>query len=215
MNEQKRIPIKRVRIFAPTVTAPIKLKEHRDLSKKEHKHHYHVVNDGNYCMAIYEGQDKKGRTKRSFEIVDNLEAAEYFKASADRSERLDLVPRSDACGNPLRCILKTGTMVLFYENSPEELYDCSKRELAKRLYKLTQFSTLRIGNNSYGIIVFRHHQEARPASELKPKNGVWKIGEEYRPLIRILHTQFNALVEGSDFELTVTGEIIFKHRSHD
>lgn len=215
MNEQKRIPINRVRIFVPTVTAPIKLKEHRDLSVKEHKRHYHVVNDGNYCMAIYEGQDKKGRPKRSFEIVNNLEAAEYFKTSADRSERPDLVPRSDACGNPLRCILKTGTMVLFYENSPEELYDCSKRELAKRLYKLTKFSTLRNGNNSYGTLVFRHHQEARPASELKPKSGVWKIDEEYRPLIILYHTQLNALVEGSDFELTVTGEIIFKHRSHD
>lgn len=106
-------------------------------------------------------------------------------------------------------------MLAFYENSPEELYDCSKRELAKRLYKLTKFSTLRNGNNSYGTLVFRHHQEARPASELKPKSGVWKIDEEYRPLIILYHTQLNALVEGSDFELTVTGEIIFKHRSHD
>jgi CRISPR-associated endonuclease Csn1 len=39
---------------------------------------------------------------------------------------------------------------------------------------------------------------------------VWKIGEAYRPLIGILHTQLNAYVEGDDFELTVTGEIKFK-----
>lgn len=211
MNEQKRIPINRVRIFVPTVTAPIKLKEHRDLSKKEHKHHYHVVNDGNYCMAIYEGQDKKGRTKRSFEIVDNLEAAEYFKASADRSERPDLVPRSDACGNPLRCILKTGTMVLFYENSPEELYDCSKRELAKRLYKVRAMA-------NEGRIVFIYHQEARDDKAVTAEcgNGISQFDPKNPPAkLRLSVSKFNMLVEGSDFELTVTGEIIFKHRSHD
>ena len=57
----------------------------------------------------------------------------------------------------------------------------------------------------------KHHQEARPAGELKAKNGVWKIGEPYRPIIGLYHTQLNAYVEGYDFELTVTGELKFKH----
>ena len=65
--------------------------------------------------------------------------------------------------------------------------------------------------SGYGTFVFRHHQEARPARELKEKNGVWKIGEDYRPLIGLLHTQLNAFIEGYDFELTVAGEIKFKH----
>ena len=51
---------------------------------------------------------------------------------------------------------------------------------------------------------------SRSAADLKAKGGVWKIGEAYRPLIGILHTQLNAYVEGDDFELTVTGEIKFK-----
>jgi len=214
MNEEKRIPINRVRIFTPTVKSPIKLKKHRDLSTKDYKQNYHVVNDRNYCLAIYEGTDKKGKLKRTFEMVNNLEAAGYFKSSADRTSRPDLVPQSDADGNPLKYIFKTGTMVLFYENSPAELYDCSTKELSARLYKLTKFSSMTSGNNSYGILVFRHHREARPAKEIKGKNGTWKNGEEYRPLISTLHTQLNVLVEGYDFELTVTGDMIFKNTSH-
>ena len=212
MNRDKGIPIRKVRIFTPSVTQPIALKKQRDLSPKKYKRDYHVANDGNYCMAIYEGQDKKGKPKRTFELVSNLEAAQYFKASADRKARPDLVPLADANGFPLKCILKTGTMVLFYENSPAELYDCTPKELTKRLYKVTGMSTLTLQQKyKYGTLSLKHHQEARPAGELKAKSGVWKVNETYRPLISIYHTQLNAYVEGYDFELTVTGEIKFKH----
>ena len=213
MNEEKGVPIRKVRIYTPSVTSPIKLKKHRDISAKEYKHYMHVVNDGNYCMAIYEGVNTKGKTVRSFEIVSNLKAADYFKASADKEARPDLVPIADGNGNPLKCILKTGTMVLFYENSPEELYECSKKELVKRLYKVTQMSEQVVsGQYHYGVLSLRHHQEARQAKDINTKGGEYKIGEMYRPMICIKHTQFNALVEGYDFELTVTGDIIFKHR---
>ena len=210
MNREKGIPIRKVRIFTPGITRPIALKKQRDRSEKEYKRDYHVANDGNYCMAIYEGQDKKGRPKRTFELISNFEAAQYFKASADREARPDLVPLTDTNGFPLKCILKTGTMVLFYENSPAELYECSRKELAKRLYKVTGFSTLTVSSNSYGRLTLKPHQEARPAGELKAKNRVWTTNEENRPVITLLHTQLNAYVEGYDFELTVTGEIKFK-----
>lgn len=212
MNELKGVPIRKVRIFTPSVTQPIHLKKQRDLSVKPYKQDYHVVNDSNYCMAIYEGTDKRGKTQRSFEIVSNLEAAHYFKTSMDKVSRPDLVPLSDVNSYPLRCILKTGTMVLFYENTPEELYECSHKELAKRLYKVIGMSEQVVsGKYHYGIMTLRHHQEARPAGELKAKNGVWKVGETYRPIIAMNHTQLYAFVEGYDFELTVTGELKFKH----
>lgn len=211
MNREKGIPIRKVRIFTPSVTQPIALKKQRDISVMEYKRDYHVVNDGNYCMAIYEGRDKRGKTKRTFEMVNNLEAAQYFKRSTDRNDRPDLVPRTDANGYPLKYILKTGTMVLFYETSPAELHECMRTDLMKRLYKVTGFSTLTVANNSYGRFTLKFHQEARPAGDLKAKSGCWKAGEAYRPVISLLHTQLNAYVEGYDFELTVTGEIIFKH----
>ena len=57
---------------------------------------------------------KNGKLKRSFELVSNLEAAQYFKASADRETYPDMVPLGRWNGFPLKCILKTGNpMVLF------------------------------------------------------------------------------------------------------
>lgn len=208
-NEAKGVYIKKVRIYTPSVTSPIHLKKHQMLSRFDHKQNYYVANDGNYCMAIYEGTDAKGKTKRSFQIVNNLEAAKFYNG---KTSRYDLVPQSDDNDFPLKCILRTGTMVLFYENSPEELYECSRAELTKRLYKVTGMSSMLIQKKyNYGTITLKHHQEARPAGELKAKNGEWKIEEEYRPVIFLYHSQLNALVEGYDFELTVTGEIKFKH----
>ena len=210
MNEAKRVQIKKVRVYIPKTLSPIPIgnKQQRDLSKHEYKRPYYAVSDGNYCMAIYEGTDAKGKTKRTFQIVNNLEAAKFYNG---KTNRYDLVPQSDENDYPLQYILHTGTMVLFYENSPEELHDCSRAELTKRLYKLMGFSTLTVSNNSYGRLTFKHHQEARPAGELKAKNGTWSATEEYRPIIGLLHTQLNILVEGRHFELTVTGEIKFKH----
>lgn len=208
-NESKGVFIKKVRIYTPSVTSPIHLKKQQMLSRFDYKQDYYVVNDGNYCMAIYEGVDAKGKTKRSFQIVNNLEATKSYNG---KTSRYDLVPQSDENDFPLKYILRTGTMVLFYEKSPEELYECSRAELTKRLYKVTGMSEQVVSSQyHYGTFTFRHHQEARPAGELKAKGGEYKRNEEYRPIIGLKHTQLNALVEGYDFELTVTGEIKFKH----
>lgn len=209
MNEEKKIPIHKVRIFANNVTQPINLKKQRDLSSKDYKQYYHVANESNYCMAIYEGLDSKGKTVRGFKVINNLEAAQHFKTRLKAKADSLVLPVNEK-GLPLKYIIKTGTMVLFYEDSPEELRSCTKAELVKRLYKVTKFSRMVQQNRSYGTITFRHHEEARKAKDLKSKGGVWKRDESYRPLITLLHTQMNACVEGFDFELTVTGEVIFK-----
>ena len=207
MNREKGVPIRKVRIYTPSVTQPVALKKQRDLSVKEYKQDYHVVNDGNYCMAIYEGVDKKGKKRRTFEIVSNLEAAQYFKASTDRNDRPALVPVADTNGYPLKCILKTGTMVLFYENTPAELYECSRKELVKRLYKVTAMA-------AEGRVQFLFHQDAR---DQKTISSIYGAGASQfslskpSPKLRLSVSSFNMLVEGYDFELTITGEIKFKH----
>ena len=207
MNREKAVPIRKVRIFTPSVTKPIHLKPQRDASAKAYKQDYLVTNDGNYCMAVYEGTDKRGKTRRSFEIVSNLEAAQYFKASADRTARPDLVPVTDKNGDPLKCLLKTGTMVLFYENSPEELHECTPQELAKRLYKV-------IAMSAEGRAQFLFHQEAREQKVLKEicGNGASMFDAKCpAPKLRLSTSNFNMYVEGYDFNMTVTGEIEFKH----
>lgn len=215
-NEAKGVYIKRVRIYTPSVTSPIRLKKHRDQSRLDHKRSYYVANDSNHCMAIYEGVDSNGRIKRSFQIVNNLEAAKFYNG---KTSRYDLVPQSDANDYPLKCILRTGTMVLFYEHSPEELYDCSKAELSKRLYKVVKMM-------KDGRVTFKFHQEARNDEMLKvsylaeygtnpPKslmNGYSNINFDTPfPKLLLSPGSMNMYVEGYDFVLTVTGEIKFKH----
>lgn len=206
-NKQKGVYIKKVRMYA-SVSNPIHLKAHRDASRHEYKRNMYVANDSNYCMALYEGTDAKGRTKRSFQIVNNLEAALFYNG---KTSQTSLVPATSKEGLALKCILRTGTMVLFYEHKPEELYECSKEELVKRMYKVIGMSEQIVsGKYHYGTFTLKHCQEARPSGELKAKGGDYTIGEDYRPIIGIKHTQLNALVENYDFTLTVTGEIKFK-----
>ena len=203
MNEGKRVPIRKVRVFTPSVTSPVHLKIQRDASEKDYKQSYHVMNDGNYCMAIY------GSVKPSFKLFSMLDAARNFQEFG--SEK-NWIPQKDAKGLPLRCVLKPGTLVLFYENGPEELQGCSQEDLVKRLYKMTGLSTMVIKQGSrryeYGIMTLKYHQESRPTSELQIKKGCWASNEPYRPIISIQHTQAHFLVQGKDFDVTTTGEII-------
>lgn len=219
MNRDKEIPIRKVRIYAK-LTEPLPWdKKQRDLSRHDYKQHYHVANQNNYGMAVYEGTDADGQPKRTFEIISNWQAAQYFKRSADKVTRPDLIPQRDANGNPLRWVLKTGTMVLFYEQSSAELYECSPRELAKRLYKVKKMS-------KDGRITFIHHQEARNDDTLKSDyhklhgqvapgaltNGYSSVNFQHpQPKLLLRPLKFNMYVEGYDFELSVTGKITFKH----
>ncbi|HAF28131.1 MAG TPA: type II CRISPR RNA-guided endonuclease Cas9 [Bacteroidales bacterium] len=221
MNEEKQIPIKKVRCYTPTVTNPIHLKNHRDVSKHDYKQSYHVTNDGNYLMAIYEGKDDKGKIKRDFEIVNNIKAGEYFKQSvrdalkAQGIEHLEgLIPDSKESGKltlPLKYVLKTGTMIIFWENNPDEIWDLENEDIKKRLYKVVGLSINRIksGNKYYefGMAILRFHQEATPAGELKTIDGAFQKDESYISQRKLSHNQFNALVEGYEFKINVLGQI--------
>ena len=203
MNEAKRIPIKKVRLFTPSVTRPMNIRQQRDQSRHEYKRQYHVMNDRNYMMAIYVGQNERGKEKRDFELISNLVAADKSKKSGQQQPLVPIVKN----GLPLAYQLKIGTMVLLYEKNPEEVWTLSNQELQKRLYKVTGLSSMLISSYNYGTIGLVHHQEARPSSDVKQKNGVFVSGEDFRSGIKLLHTQFKALVQGFDFDINDLGEI--------
>lgn len=206
MNEEKGIEIKKVRCFAPSVKNPLHIRRHRDESLKEYKRQFHVANDMNYCMAIYEGI-VRGKVKRDFELVNNLDAAKFFKRSTDRNDYPALVPATSEKGFPLKQLLRIGQMVLLYENTPDEIDFCDAKDISKRLYKIVGMSSFLASTNYYGTIVMRHHQEARNAKEVTITKGAYKANDPLRPSVFLLHTQFNALVENIDFEVTPLGEI--------
>lgn len=209
MNEEKGIVIKKVRCFANDVKKPINIRHQRDMSRKEYKQQYHVKNEGNYMLAIYEDV-VKGKVRRDYELVKTIEAADYYRRSTDKSERLSLVPERSLKGFPLKWNLKIGQHVILYETSPDEIVISDKADVSKRLYVITGLSYLPVGTG-YGSIVMRHHQEARMAKDVKVTKGAYKSNDSYRGSIFLYHTQFNALVEGYDFEINALGEIILKN----
>lgn len=208
MNEEKQIPIKKVRCYTPSVTNPLNIRKHRDESEKEYKRQFHVANDSNYALAMYIGKDTKGKEKRDFELVNMIDAVGFYKTSNNKEVvGGSMVPIKSKHDYPLAYMLKIGTMVLLYEKSPEEIWEGNAAERCKRLYKVVGLSSMRVSGCSYGVIILRYHEEARPATEIKAKNGVYIHNEDLRPGVKMLHTQLKALVQGYDFDINELGEI--------
>ena len=203
LNKEKGVKIKKVRVYATSVTKPLHIRQHRDVSVKEYKRQVYVANDSNYIMAIYEGE-VKGKPKRDFQIFSNIQAADYCRKS--RGETKPMIPEVSKNGFPLKWTLKVGQHVILYENSPEEINFDDVKDVTKRLYYVTGMSIL-AGRNVYGRIVMKHHQEARKSSELHIENSSYKNNHVNYTNLLMLHTQIKALVEGIDFEITALGEI--------
>lgn len=204
MNEAKGIQIKKVRCFAPDVKNPLNVRKNRDISRHEYKRTGHFLNDGNYCIAIYEQILPEGSTakaKRSFRIVNNLAVASHFKLG-NRANRTELYPPVDENGYRLKAVLRQGDSVLLYEKSPEEIYNASAAELCRRLYVVTMIWT-------DGRVNLRYSQYTRAG---KGVAGDYKTGELLRPHIMVSSSKFKALIQNQDFTIDVLGKIKFlKH----
>ncbi|MCF8225399.1 MAG: type II CRISPR RNA-guided endonuclease Cas9 [Bacteroidales bacterium] len=223
------VPIRKARVFQPTITNPLKIKKQRDVSlknRKPYKEDYYAANDGNYLIAIYEGRDTKGKVKRDFEIINNMEAGEFFKDSVQRDLKTQdlggiegLINSEKTSGKLVMkhiYSIKTGCLVIFWKNSPDEIWDLSRHELTKRLYKVIKMS-------KDGRITFKFHQEARNDEKLKsdyenkhgvkpPKsltNGESKFDFVTFPSkLRLTPSNFNFLLEKKDFIISPLGEIL-------
>lgn len=215
MNEEKQIPIHKVRIYVTSLKNPLRgFKKHatKDKSKHPHKREYHVQNDENYCMAIYEGRNKKGVIKRSSELINLLDAGKLLKlkrCAIDKNK--EIVSEIDENTKyPLKYVLTKGKMVLLYENTPEEIWELSDNEKLERFFEITQ-----LDKESNGIKLL-YHQESREKKKITAFMGL-KIGmkggknigkHNKYPWLKIGHNSFDALVEDYDFKITPLGKII-------
>lgn len=198
MNEEKQIPIKKVRCYT-SIKNPISFdkKKQRDLSDKEYKRNYYVTTKGNYIVALYVGSTKTGKRKTFYEFVNMMEAAGYYKTSNDKSVvGHNIVPlEKDDC--QLAFILKKGTMVIFYKETKDEVWDYSQKETVRNLYYVSMIE-------SDGRVTFKYHQEARRDEEL-PRNA--SDASDIKPKIRVGLASAKILVQGYDFEINELGEI--------
>ncbi|HRE78829.1 MAG TPA: HNH endonuclease domain-containing protein [Flavobacterium sp.] len=215
MNEEKQVPINKVRIYANSVKNPLEIKEHSLLSKSRHEHKQKIYgqNDGNYCMALYEGNDSKGKVKRSHLLINMMGAADYFKLSNSDKDMYPIAPEKDNKNLPLKYILTKGKMVLIYNKSKDELIDMSSKMLLERLFQITQIDVEKSAE-----IKLLHHIEAREKKEITEAMGL-KTGmkggknignhKEY-PWIKVGVNSFDCLVQDYDFTISASGKIILK-----
>lgn len=193
-----------VRIFCPRVKGAMSLKKQTYTSKHDYKRDYHVMNDGNYAMAVYEGMDEDGVTRARVTTLSNLEAVRRRRNYPGQP----LFPKMDDGGFRLKYVFRIGQLVLFYEDAPGELYKCTELDLSRRLHRITGISQ----QDGRGTVTFVHHLEARSAKDLGKKQCAWSSGNEYCGRFTVRDAYIKVLVEGRDFRIDTTGKIeFFKH----
>ena len=98
----------------------------------------------------------------------------------------------------LKYLLKTGTLVLFYKEFKDEIWELNINDLAKRLYKV-------VGIEGDGRVQFRLHSTSKQDKDLEKISSVnFEIPNEK---LRLSKTALNILVEDFDFKISVSGKI--------
>ena len=154
-------------------------------------------------ISLYDDEGEvKGKLKRTYEIVNMMDAAAYYKKNAGMTSLYPIAPENKN-GLRFRCVVRTGTQIILLQSDNEEINLTDKEDLAKRFYFVAVI-------RSDGRLVLRYNQDARDATTLKKerKSGAYKTGEQYRSEIMLSLSDFHALIEGVDFKINVLGEIV-------
>lgn len=194
--------IKKVRIFRDDIH-PLTIKPQTYTGTSEYKKNYYAETSqgGNFMVALYRDHEKHaGQRFYNYELISLWQWAKEHR-SQDYIPPQKRTDKGEFIG-----IINPGTSVLFYKDSPDELKKMSYSQLSQRLYKITVFEreNKRIRMHLYWHREAREKKEIEKSSEIKYESGV--------PLLRISPSTYqnHTLFEGIDFEISVTGEIIFK-----
>lgn len=169
------------------------------LENREHKQHVYAMNDTMYLCLMYEGI-KKGKVDRRLRLVSLYDAAQRVSSAHARdiekilwNEPYYISLTEKGITYQLSAIIKVGTRLIFWEQSPEEISRLMpKEELSKRLFVVRKFNA-----PSTVYVYVKHHADA---SENEPKH--------------LAANQLNCLIEHRDFEITPLGTVILKEQ-HD
>jgi CRISPR-associated endonuclease Csn1 len=192
------------------LTKAIKIKEHVELSKQDYKQFYYAQNETNYLYLLYEFRkdDSLKRTHRIINLFDLVELGIKSPAGLYSSSNFALLEKGRGDNKiifSLNAIIKVGIRVLVWKEHPEELRDLPKIGLLKRLYKIYKFNDI----NGTGYLYLQFHNEARADKELG--EGEKTLNSDiYQPRLRFSADNFNCLIEGKDFIITLDGEINLK-----
>lgn len=208
-NGRKLSPIRHVRCKAMAgrgclgFDTTLHIKQQTYLSDKEYKQSYHVKNDDNYLCLLYEGV-VKGKTERAFRLLNYFEVVQSGVKNAQEiaNEPYFKIFQNGKKELPLTGIIKKGCRMLFWEKAPEELEELNREQLLKRLFVVDKFNTT--GSDH----VYLHNHDY--AGENPEPKEYTQYEEQSHPLrLQVTANNLNALIEHRDFEINVTGKIIF------
>lgn len=208
-NGRKLNPIRHVRCKAKAgrgylgFDTTIHVKQQTYLSDKDYKQSYHVQNDDNYLCLLYEGV-VKGKVERAFRLLNYYEVVQsgikdaqeianepYYKTLKNGKKELALTG-----------IIKKGCRMLFWENTPDEILDLDRDRMLKRLFVVDKFNC-----TSSDHIYLHNHDYA--GSDPEPKEYT-QYEENSQPLrLQVTANNLNAMIEHRDFEIDITGNVIF------
>lgn len=173
-------------------------------SVHEYKSHIYAKNDTNYLCLLYEGINK-GKLERVFKFINLFEAASLGITSSDdiKNEPYYSSMNEGKKNYQLRAVIKTGTKVLMWNETPDELAELDKSMLSFRLFEVYKFNF-----KGANCIYLQNHIEARPDSEIDIEDTKYEIGK-YQPRLTLVANNFNCLIEGCDFEIDKIGNIKF------
>lgn len=193
----KDLYVRKIRIKAKT-TNPVILKSHNNSIKNSHKDYkqkYYVVNEENYLIALYRGKNVEGKSLSSRITLNLLEAIK------NKQQGLPLYP-FEYDGLKLYKVLKVGKFVILQQYIDEDVLELPKEQIWSRMYRIAGLAK---SGNAVQIKL----------SQVSSSNPWHYIAGTY-PLdssveFRLYQdSRFIGLVEGEDFIITPTGEIIKK-----
>lgn len=180
----------------------IELKEQTYPSKYGYKNMYYAQNDGNYLCLLFEGV-RKGRLERRFRFLNYFEVASMGIKGVNELMKESFFSKIEEKNFTLilTAIIKAGTKVLMWTESPEELTCLSERELSRRLFVVYKFNL-----KGANCIYLQNHIEAR--NEIS-KNEDFTVfdSSNYQARLTLVANGFNCLIENRDFIIDETGKI--------
>lgn len=214
-NGRPLLPIRHVRCYAKAGRGELQcdtlltIKDQTYLSKHEYKRSYYALTDDNYLYLLYEGM-VKGKVEREARIVSLFEISILKSCGRNNINEKTLVEEPDYRVSqkkklPLKAVIKRGTRVLFYENTPDEIMELDSSAISKRLYVVYKFNVM-----GTSTIYLKHHLEAR-TENLCEKNECGTVfdSNSTKSYLTLKSSALNALIEHVDFEVNAIGEIVF------
>ena len=174
LNEEKKIPLKRVKISG--VSNAEALHSAKDNLGNEIKDKEgnsipvdYVSPGNNHHVAIFRSEDGKL----------NDEAVTFYQAVVRKNQEIPIINLKSELGWPLLFTLKQNEMFVFpsesFDPSEIDLFDPKNRHIiSPHLFRVQKISKVTYGNSSVRDYVFRHHLETELKDQKELKDITWK-----------------------------------------